>query len=170
MGQNRVLRMLTCRSISTELWVHARQCLIFYFSRRHGLENAEDLAQETLAALWSRDDYEFEQEPDFLKVCYGFARKILYEEYRRKGKHAGIELNPNLQTPIQEVKGLKGTEVCVFLDEVRRRAKAELLEEEWALIENAVNRDAENHAAGGKVRVQLHRARKKLARLTGWQE
>jgi len=134
------------------------------------LENAEDLAHDTLAALWSRNDYGFEKEADFLKVCYGFAGKILYEEYRRKEKHAGNELDPNLEAPIQEVKGLEGTEVFIFLEEVRRRAKAELLDEEWALIENAVNRDAGDYPAGGKVRVQLHRARKKLARLTGWQE
>jgi len=160
--------MLNCRSIPAELWVYARKCLIFYFYRRHGMANAEDLAQDTLVAVWGREDYGFEKEEDFLKVCYGFARKIRLEGYRDGLKHAGTELPPGAGARVQSVKGLEGSEVNVFLEEVRRRAEAELLADELDLIEAAVNRDSQDSPAEGKHRVKLHRARKKLAKLTGW--
>jgi len=160
--------MLTSRSIPTELWVHARNCLVFYFSRRHGIANPEDLAQETLIAVWSRDDYEIEKEEDFLKVCYGFARNILHEGYRESKNHVSCELDPMMESSAPGMKGLEGTELAVFLSEVCSRAEAELLREEWALIEAAVGRDADEGPASGKIRVKLHRARKKLAKITGW--
>ena len=86
--------MANCRSIPPAAWEHAREALIFYFSRRHGLTDAEDLAQDTLATLWSRDDDEFEKNDDFLRVCYGFARLVSQKGYRQAQKHAGDELDP----------------------------------------------------------------------------
>jgi DNA-directed RNA polymerase specialized sigma24 family protein len=159
--------MLNCRSIPPELWVHARKCLIFFFSRR-GDPNAEDLAQETLMTVWAREDYQFEKQEDFLKVCYGFARKILFGGHRERRKHAAEELGISVGSRMQEIKGLEGTEVSVFLEEVRCRADAELQEEEWAAIQAAIDRDGQQPPVDNKGRVQLHRARKKLAKLTGW--
>ena len=52
-------------------WSEARLKLVHFFSRGRGLHNAEDLAHDTLAALWSRDDYEFRSESEFGLVCYG---------------------------------------------------------------------------------------------------
>ena len=66
--------MPNCRSIPTEKWVHAHKALVHFFTRK-GVSNPEDMAQETLMTLWSREDYQFEKEDDFLKVCYGFAKK-----------------------------------------------------------------------------------------------
>ena len=87
---------LNCRAIPETAWEHARRMLVFYFSRRHQGMDAEDLAQETLARLWSRDDYGFDREEDFLRVCYGFARLILQKGYREARKHAAEALNTSL--------------------------------------------------------------------------
>ena len=162
--------MLNSRSIPTDLWIYARKCLVFYFYRRHRSANAEDLAQETLMAVWSREDYRFEKEEDFLRVCYGFARHILQQGIRSDQKHSADSLSPALEHPVQNVQGLQGHEVNVFLDEVRQRAEEELLTDEVALIENVMNRDDHDPPVASKQRVMLHRARKKLATLTGWRK
>jgi DNA-directed RNA polymerase specialized sigma24 family protein len=160
--------MLNSRSIPNETWVHAHKALVHFFTRKD-VSNPEDLAQETLMTLWSREDYHFDKEDDFLKVCYGFAKKILLEGYRLGRRHAAQELDPLVESPVQGVQGLEGSEVSVFLGEVCRRANAELLEEEKAAIEAAIDRGREDKPVEGKQRVRLHRARKKLAKLTGWQ-
>ena len=160
--------MLNCRSIPHETWVQAHKALIFFFSRR-GASNPEDLAQETLMTVWSRVDYQFEKEDDFLKVCYGFAKKILLEGYRVSRKHAAEDSVPAVKSPVKGIQGLEGNEVSVFLEQVCRRAKAELQEEEWAAIQAAIDRDSQDQPVEGKHRVRLHRARKKLSKLTGWQ-
>lgn len=162
--------MLNSRSIPHELWITARKSLVFFFSRR-GLESvAEDLANETLMTVWNRCDFEFEQKEDFLKICYGFARKVLQESFKEHRRHSCIELNPEMKTYLQKVNGLEGSEVQVFLDEVCHHAKAELLDSEWNLIRDAANRHANDQPSAAKMRVRLHRARKKLAKLTGWLE
>jgi DNA-directed RNA polymerase specialized sigma24 family protein len=159
--------MPNCRSITSERWVHAHKALVYFFTRRDAL-NPEDMAQETLMTLWSREDYQFESEDDFLKVCYGFAKKILLEGYRVSRKHAAEELDPSVESPLQGVQGLEGSEVSVFLEEVCRRADAELQQEEWAAIQAAIHRDNQDQPVDTKQRVRLYRARKKLAKLTGW--
>jgi len=159
--------MLNCRSIQSEKWVHAHKALIFFFSRRGAL-NPEDLAQETLMMVWSREDYQFEKEEDFLKVCYGFAKNILLEGYRVNRKHAAEELDPSAEPRVRRIQGLEGNEVSVFLEEVRRRADTELQEEEWEAIQAAIDRDSQDRPVQRKQRVRLYRARKKLAKLTGW--
>src|SRR5205809_7688089 len=142
--------MFNCRSIPSEKWVHAHKALIYFFSRK-GFLNPEDMAQETLMTVWSREDYQFEKEDDFLKVCYGFARKILLDGYRVRRDHAAED--PDLvESRVQAIQGLKGNEVRVFLEEVLRRADAELQEEERAAIQAAINRDSQDDPVSGKQR------------------
>jgi DNA-directed RNA polymerase specialized sigma24 family protein len=160
--------MLNCRSIPPEKWVHARKALIYFFSRR-GSSNPEDLAHDTLVTMWSREDYQFEKEEHFLRVCYGFAKNILREGYRTNRKHAVEAPIDSVESSVRGIQGLEGDEARIFLEEVCRRADAELEEEEWAAIQAAVDRDSEDQPVEGKQRVRLHRARKKLAKLTGWQ-
>lgn len=159
--------MPNSRSIPPETWVHASKALIYFF-RGKGVLNPEDLAQETLMKVWSREDYEFENQDDFLKVCYGFAKKILLEGYRVSRKHAAEESGCAVESRLKGIQGLEGNEVRVFLEEVCLRADAELQEEEWAAIQAAIDRDSQGHPVEGKERVRLYRARKKLAKLTGW--
>lgn len=160
--------MPNCRSISHEAWVQAHKALIFFFSRR-GASNPEDLAQETLTAVLSREDYEFEKEDDFLRVCYGFAKNILREGYRASREQAAEESIVSVESRVRGIQGLEGNEARVFLEEICRYAGAELQEEEWAAIQAAIDRDSQDQPVEGKERVRLHRARKKLAKLTGWQ-
>lgn len=167
--------MLTCRTIPPAQWEHARRVLVFYFSRRHLRANAEDLAQDTLAALLHRDDFEFEREEDFLRVCHAFARLVIKAGYRREFKHAATELDDHLAAaPERNAFGLSATEMAVFLQEVLKAGKSELSQRDWEIIQrNAVPEDPEKGAAvsereANRNRVRLHRARKKLAQLTGW--
>jgi DNA-directed RNA polymerase specialized sigma24 family protein len=159
--------MLSCRSIPAEMWVHAHKALVQFFTHKDVL-NPEDLAQETLMTLWSRNDYLFDKEEDFLKVCYGFAKNILRDGYRVSRKYAAEELDLSVESHVQGIQGLEGSEVSVFLEEVCRRANTELQQEERAAIQAAIDREREDHPVEGKQRVRLYRARKKLAKLTGW--
>lgn len=165
--------MPNCRSISPAAWEHAHQALVFYFSRR-GLSDPEDLAQETLATLWSRDDYEFEKEEDFLRICYGFARNILQKGYREEHKHAGDELDPATPAAAHDIGGAVKTETSILLAQVCRVGASQLQEKDWDLIQQAAISDRSaianklNLGDANNVRVRLHRARKKLAGLTGW--
>src|SRR5437764_6395485 len=146
--------MPNCRSISRETWVQAHKALIFFFSRR-GASNPEDLAQDTLTALLSREDYEFEKEDDFLRVCYGFAKNILREGYRASRKHAAEESLVSIESRVRGIQGLEGNEARIFLDEICRHADAELQEEEWAAIRAAIDRDSQDQPVEGKQRVRL---------------
>lgn len=159
--------MINCRSIPHEKWVQAYKALAYFFSGK-GVLDPEDLAQETLMKIWSREDYQFEKEDDFLKVCYGFANNVFRDSYRVRREHAGED--PDLlESRMPSTRGLRGNEVSVFLEEVRHIADAELKEAERAAIEAAIDHDSLDHPVAGKQRVRLYRARKKLARLTGWE-
>src|SRR5947208_4477511 len=107
--------MLNSHSIPPELWIRARQLLIYYFTRRHGIEKAEDLAHNTLMAVWSRQDFEFKKDEDFFRVCYGFARMISLEAYRDQKKYAWTELDPAAEGQTSDARGLKGNELTTFL-------------------------------------------------------
>lgn len=161
--------MLNCRSIPTELWIQARMLLVSYFSRR-GMANAEDLAHDTLTAVWSRENFEFEKEEDFLKICYGFARNIYLDGCRKVRNYSSYELDNVMESPVHRVNGLEGNEITIFLEEVHKRAEVELAANEWALIAEAVTSDSTARHGLGSDRMRLHRARKKLAKLTGWRK
>ena len=83
--------MPNSRTIPGHLWEHAQRALVFYFAH-HGAVNAEDLAQDTLAEVWRRSDYEFRKDADFLRVCYAFARLILKADWRRERQRADAEM------------------------------------------------------------------------------
>jgi hypothetical protein len=163
---------MTCRSIPPDRWENARQVLIFYFSRRCGFRNAEDLAHDTLAALWGRDDYEFADASDFLKICYGFAGRILKASQRVATKHANVELLDNFISPDSGGMGMSATEMGILLDEVLATAQSGLAEQEWLIIEKQVDKTlgsgAEDGPGSNQERVRLFRARDKLAILTHW--
>src|SRR5579872_5616193 len=99
--------MLNCRSIPAEKWVHAHKALMLFFSGK-GVVSPEDMAQQTLMTVWSREDYQFEKEEDFLKVCYGFARKILLEGYRVNREHAAEDPDV-VESRVQAIQGLGAT-------------------------------------------------------------
>jgi len=165
--------MPNCRTISQATWEHARKALVFYFSRRHGVTEAEDLAQETLAAVLTRDDYEFEKEDDFLRVCYGFAGRISKAGYRQANKHAAAELDPMMAAAEPASRGLIPQEVGLLLEEVVRIGETRLREKDWEMIRAAVEREfaatTENSAQDrNTLRVRIYRARRRLAQLTGW--
>lgn len=165
--------MTNCRSISPEVWAHARESLVFYFSRRHARSDAEDLAQQTLLAIWSREDYEFDKEEDFLKVCYGFARLISKEGYRESQRHAGDCLESSLPAPSHERNSPRSIEARLLLEKVCAIGESQLSDEEWRMIRQSMDCDradmAQEFKMGGanNMRVRLHRVRRKLAKLTG---
>lgn len=170
--------MINCRSVSPKTWECARQALVFYFTRRHGLSGAEDLAHETLAAILIRDDFEFEREEDFLKVCYGFATHVLQSARRDTAKGTIDSLDFAATARTTEAQGLKDAELCVFLDEVFRVGRDQLREVDWQLIQQSLVLDGDrvgcadesDPAGSSNARVKLHRARKKLAQLVGWRK
>ena len=168
--------MANSRSISPEAWSHARESLIFYFSRRHARADAEDLAQETLLAVWNREDYEFDKEEDFLRVCYGFARHISKEGYREAYRQAAASVDESMPAPQHESSSARAMEARILLEKVCEIGRSQLHEKEWQIIEHAADSDRASMAKdlhmgdANNVRVRLHRARKKLAKLTGLDE
>lgn len=153
-----------------------RRSLIFYFSRRHCRTDAEDMAQETLAALWRRSDYEFDKEEDVHLVGYAFARNILRAQWRSDSRSATLELDPSLAQPIERIGGLNAAEMKIYLEEIEKLRQSQLTDRERQLIENALNpegapaRAEKDPREAGNLRVFLHRSRKKLARLAGWRK
>jgi DNA-directed RNA polymerase specialized sigma24 family protein len=168
--------MINCRFVAPETWEHARQALVFYFTRRHGVSRAEDLAQETLTTILVRDDYLFEKEEDFLKVCYGFAYRVLQNARREASKESGLTIDDAVPAQCAEAQGLKDAEIRVFLKEVLRVGEQQLREKDWKLIQQSSDPNRglaagiEDPAEANRTRVKLHRARRKLALLAGWRK
>ena len=163
--------MLNCRSIPDSAWAHARQALVSYFAWR-GVMNAEDFAQDTLAAFWANDHYEFAEEEDFLRICYAFAKRILLTRRRRERKHSGEELDPGFPAPPGDSLGLNPAELAVFLRETVEAAESALSESDWQAISNGPRESARqpaDAAEANRIRVRCHRARRRLAQLTGWE-
>lgn len=165
--------IVNSRSIPQELWEEARQAIVAYFSVRHGWSQAEDLAQDTLATIWAREDFLFESEDQFLRVCYGFASRILLQAYRQTRKHTGQPLDPAAPSHDAAASGLIGMEVAVFVEEVGRAARCSLTETEWELVQSLAEGDRAELSAGfdageaNRFRVRLCRIRQKLTKLTG---
>jgi DNA-directed RNA polymerase specialized sigma24 family protein len=164
--------MPTSRSIPEDSWQQARKALVFYFTHQ-GAANAEDLAQETLSELWRRDDYEFREAEDFLRVCYAFARLILMAEWRRQRRRETAELAHCQQPPVYSVIRLNPAEMAAYLEEVLEAGRSQLSTRDWNAIQDCVTETGESEAVANanqanQARVQLHRARRRLGRLIGW--
>ena len=142
---------------------------------KEGRSDAEDLAQETLLSLWNREDYEFEKEEDFLKICYGFAHHIAQQGRREADKHSGSTLDESPPAPEHEWSSQRAMESRMLLAEVCELGRSQLREKEWEIIQEAVDSDraamAEKFNTGdaNNLRVHLHRARRKLAKLAGFE-
>lgn len=173
-ADSRETRLPNCRSISSETWEHARQALVFYFQRRGAdIDDAEDQAQSTLTALWRRPDYEFQDEKDFLRVCYAFAKRIQKAAWR-KGKRAQmVELKDSSSGTERRSLGLNDAEMGVYLDETLKVVDSNFNEEERALLAKHADPDRNGEASAGdsaeqnRERVRVFRIRDKLARLIG---
>lgn len=164
------MQSINSRSIPPKLWAQARETLVFFF-RRHGRSDAEDLAHETLMAVLSRDDYEFEEE-NFLRVCLGFAHYILKGSYRAAAR-AASGLESDVAALPGSLGGSANTEARILLDQVTHIAETRLDASEWDMIFRAAmgtDSNFDSQANSGYSRVRLHRARKKLARFAGWRK
>jgi hypothetical protein len=162
--------VLNCRSIPDSVWAHARQALLSYFAWR-GVSNAEDFAQDTLAAFWANDSYEFEREEDFLRICYAFARRSLMAGRRKEQKHSAEELDPGLPAPAGNTLGLNPAELAIFLKETVEAAQSAWSKPDWKAMANGAREEEcmpADAAGANRRRVRRHRARRRLAQLTGW--
>jgi DNA-directed RNA polymerase specialized sigma24 family protein len=165
-GIDKLEAMTGSRSVPTDLWITARQRLVAYFSRR-GFTNAEDLAHDTLSAIWERD-YPCDRDEDFLKICYGFARNIIKEALREAGRVTEEFSEQNPPSSFEHVSRFSNAEISILLKEVQETGAAHLQPEEWAAIEAAMVADDSTPPMPGMVRLRLFRARRKLEKLTGW--
>ncbi len=159
--------MVTCRSISPATWEQARKALVFYFQRRVGFARAEDLAHDTLAAFWLREDFQFQEEGDFLRVCYGFAENILKAALRKDKSHLQDELQES-STRESNAFGLNSVEMRICLDKLLEAAQDGLLQKDWELIENYVTLNLSGDGrsqSSNRYRVALHRALGRWAKL-----
>jgi hypothetical protein len=162
--------------MTPDVWEQARQALVLYFQRRQ-VTNFEDLAHDTLLAFWKRHDYVFERDADFLRVCYGFAGLVLQHDYRQRRKRTAEPMpaddaGEHLWRPRR--CAFQPAELRVLLDEVLRIGRAELRENDWQLIEEAIRKNpsemeaAVDRNAANRIRVRLSRARSRLLKATGW--
>ncbi len=165
---------MTCRDVSQKSWEQARAALIFYFQKRVGFQKAEDLAQQTIERILTKEEFTFEQESDFLRVCLGFAAKIRFEEYRKETKRQERSLEDcpaatGLQTQTREKP-----EIRIYLEEVLRIAKKNLRNKDWSFLEEEMELFAShstetlNAAEQNRLRVRRHRLREKLQKLLNW--
>jgi DNA-directed RNA polymerase specialized sigma24 family protein len=161
---------MNSHSIPEKLWAQAREKLIFYFAHHYSAQNAEDLAHATLLALWKRTDFEFEKEEDFFRVCYGFAKNILLEQFRNDKHPQFMELGPEMEENLPDRKSIHVAETATFLGEVMRNGSRFLDSDEWDLLKSVAERDRGDAPIPVNLRVQAHRIRKKLAKLTGWKK
>jgi DNA-directed RNA polymerase specialized sigma24 family protein len=154
--------MMTCRELPNESWEQARKALIFYFSRRHLRDDAEDLAQQTLTEIWKREDYKFRSSEDFLKVCYGFGVNILRSARRTQKKHIADELDAEISDGAGMVMGLNPAEAAVLLRETND-AKAKLSPADREAIEmDAAGISPEDKKKASHLRVRFFRAKERL--------
>jgi hypothetical protein len=168
-----VTNVFTCRSIKPEAWARAREALVFYFSRRHGSNRAQDLAQDTLANVWSRADYEFEKEEDFLRVCLGFARMISHTGYRQAQRDAEhVALVGEAPSPGHHSASARATEERILLQQICALGETQLRQQDWQLVVQAATEDGPIEGLSpperNRLRVALHRARQKLEKVAGW--
>jgi hypothetical protein len=154
---------MTCRDIPEEDWKKAGERLVYVFSRGHGADNARDLAQETLRAVWERADYQFEKREDFMPVCLGFARLISQAGHRKAYRYSGGAVPDDL--PSRSGESAEAVEQGILLQQILQQGKVNLRAEEFKLILEPP--PAASLQEANRVRVARHRALQKLARILG---
>jgi DNA-directed RNA polymerase specialized sigma24 family protein len=158
-----VLMAFTCRNVSPKNWEHARQALVFFFTRKMGFTKGEDLAHETLLAILCRDDFEFEKEGDFLRVCRGFAKNICLAAQRQENRAPTSLEDVTVAAVRSRIQGLRGAEVDVYLGELLRLGRENLSAEEWGLLNPETEpNEPKDSVEQNRERVKRYRARKKL--------
>jgi DNA-directed RNA polymerase specialized sigma24 family protein len=148
--------------------------LKFYFSRRYGAHNAEDLAQDTMLAVLTRDDFQFDKEQDFLRVCYAFAKRTGKARLRGERKHAAIDIAD--VAPVLSAGPPNAIENGIFLREVLEAGAQCLNARQLDAVVKAAEAEADRgdlHTKFGfpdanSFRVFLHRTRRKLAEKVGY--
>ncbi len=163
--------MPTCRSVSNDAWVQARSALLIYFSRgRRQFSNAEDLVQDTLTVLLERDDYEFGKDDDFLKVCYGFARKVAQKARRQNHFQMNGAVDWNQYPAETPGKKPSRVELRILLDEVLQLIQGHIRPEDLELLISSTEDDAQtlanehNLKSANSARVRLHRIRHRISK------
>lgn len=160
--------MPNCRSIPEGDWAEARRKLIFFFAHSR-MHNAEDLAQEVLALVWRREDYNFGSDEEFLRVCYGFARNVLRAARREEARRASTRLEESHLKMESGSEQLNPAEISILYDQAVFIGETRLRQDDWRLIQAIASDDKPGKPLENKKRVRLHRARKRLRRLLGWE-
>ncbi len=159
--------MPNSRSIPEGYWANARRQLIFFFAHS-GMYSAEDLAQEVLARVLRREDYDFADYEEFLRVCYGFAKNVLRSARREQARRAAIGLEESHLKVDFEGERLNPAEMAILYDQAVTIGETQLRQEDWRLIQASASDEKQGPPLQNRDRVRLHRARKRLRRLLGW--
>ena len=167
---------MNCRDIPPQVWSHAREAIFVFFSRRLGVERADEVAQATLLAVWKRDDYLFGAEEDFLKVCLGFAKRVAPELARNELRRSMDTLDFDTAAPSARIGCLEGVETNIYLAQTVRLGSQQLSDLEWKLTNRSTVCSGDELIAEfpdefknvEALRVQLFRARRKLRKIVGW--
>ncbi len=169
---------MNCRDVPPDLWSHARAAIFMFFSRRLGVEQADEVAQATLLAVLRREDYLFDKEEDFLRVCLGFAKKVAPELARSAERRSMDALDFETAAPSARIGRLEGVETSIYLEETMRLGSEQLSDLEWRLTNRStvctgdelIDEFPDEFKNVEALRVQLFRARRKLAKIVGWQK
>jgi RNA polymerase sigma factor (sigma-70 family) len=155
-----------CQDIPNEAWEDARTKLVFYFSHRGG-SDPQDLAQETLTRLfrWLSTGNKIEGVHGFQKLCYGFARRVLYED--NDARHRQIEpLDGDIKATANTTRGLSSNESRILVGELLARLSPE--DQQLVLAAECMNPKHLATRFGTSVKnvnVRVFRARQRLRKI-----
>jgi DNA-directed RNA polymerase specialized sigma24 family protein len=113
------------QDIPNEAWEDARKRLIFYFSH-HGGSDPQDLAQEALTRLlgWLSTGKKIEGVNGFQKLCYGFAKNVLYEDKDTPNRQTE-PLDEDVKATANTTRGLNSNESRILVGELLARLSPE---------------------------------------------
>jgi hypothetical protein len=162
--------MATCRDIPPEKWGQASDALIRFFSQRGFAADAEDLTQRALTAMLASRSLDIDHADNFIRVCYGFGHNILHEARRERLRKSREVSEAAIPPPATPRPGMQDADSARFLEQVVEIGRAQLSESDRKVLEDLIaenEKEAVSGAEANRFRVQLHRFRKKLAKLTG---
>jgi hypothetical protein len=124
-----------------------------------------------MLAVLTREDFQFEKEEDFLRVCYAFARRTGQAGHRRERKHAASDIAE--VAAVLAAGAPNETENEIFLKEVLQLGEQQLTERQWQAVTRAASDRTDLHKELGfsdanAFRVFLFRARRRLAEISGY--